>query len=118
MASEAGDQSAEQLGRYYEAINTEWRNIQKNAFCRWANERLKTVDMEISDLETDFCDGVRLIRLAEALSGVTIKQRFNAKPRTRTQKLENVTMCLQFLERQQKLRIVNIGQSELRRSSF
>jgi len=89
--------------------SVEWKNIQKNTFCRWANERLRTSGLEIGDLATDLSDGILLIRLAESLSGVKIAQRYNAKPTTRTQKLENVTVCLHFLERQQRVRIVNIG---------
>jgi len=93
------------------AANAEWKNIQKNAFCRWANERLRAFDLEIDDLETDLSDGVRLIRLAESLAGVKVTQRYNARPTNRTQKLENVTLCLQFLEKQQRVRIVNIGET-------
>ena len=112
MASEttgqADDQAADNRD-YYAALNTERMNIQKNAFCRWANERLKAAQLQINDLETDLSDGVCLIRLVESLAGVKMKQRYNAKPKSRTQKLENVTMCLQFLEQEQKVRIVNIG---------
>ena len=107
MASEATGQVDDQA-----ASNKEWKDIQKSAFCRWANERLKAVDLEINDLQTDLSDGVRLIRLAESLAGVKIKQRYNAKPTTRTQKLENVTVCLQFLEQEQKVRIINIGKQD------
>jgi len=112
MASEASEQGGDQdeISRYYSEVNTEWRNIQQNAYTRWANERLKASKLEITDLETDFSDGIRLIRLAESLSGVKMK-RHNAKPKTRTQKLENVTMCLQFLEQEQKVRLVNIGKN-------
>jgi len=87
-----------------------WRNIQKTTFCRWANEHLKASGLEIDDLETDLSDGVRLIRLVESLAGTKLKQRCNPKPTTRTQKLENVTVCLQFLEQEQKVRIINIGE--------
>jgi len=93
------------------AANAEWKNIQKRAFCRWANEHLRASGLEIGDLATDLGDGVVLIRLAEALSGVAIPQRYNARPTSRTQRLENVTVCLRFLERQQRVRIVNIGAS-------
>jgi len=93
------------------AANAEWKNIQKRAFCRWANEHLRASGLEIGDLATDLGDGVVLIRLAEALSGAAIPQRYNAHPTSRTQRLENVTVCLRFLERQQRVRIVNIGAS-------
>jgi len=112
MASEANEQGDDQdaISRYYSVVNTEWRNIQQNTYTRWANERLKVSKLEITDLETDFSDGIRLISLAESLSGVKMK-RHNARPKTRTQKLENVTTCLRFLERKQKVRLVNIGKT-------
>jgi len=108
MASKATNQQDEQCAP--SRHDADWKNIQERAFCRWANERLKAVKLEINDLETDLSDGVRLIELAESLAGVKVTQRYNAKPTTRTQKLENVTVCLQFFERQQNVRIVNIGQ--------
>lgn len=112
----ATDATTEQLddesspgSRNYFAANAEWKNIQKNTFCRWANEHLRASGLQIDDLATDLGDGILLIRLAESLAGVKMTQRYNTKPTNRTQKLENVTMCLHFLEREQEVRIVNIG---------
>ena len=80
------------------ADDAQWKIIQKNTFTRWANEHLKTVNKTISDLDTDFSDGLRLVSLVEVLSGKKFKS-VNRRPNFRTQKLENVTMALEFLER-------------------
>ncbi|PVD25204.1 hypothetical protein C0Q70_15702 [Pomacea canaliculata] len=90
------------------ADDAQWKIIQKNTFTRWANEHLKTVNKNISDLEGDFCDGLRLIALVEVLSGKKFKH-VNKRPNFRTQKLENVTLVLKFLEEDEGIRIVNIG---------
>lgn len=94
------------------ADDAQWKIIQKNTFTRWANEHLKTVNKNISDLEGDFCDGLRLIALVEVLSGKKFKH-VNKRPNFRTQKLENVTLVLKFLEEDEGIRIVNIGKSLL-----
>ena len=91
------------------AEDAQWKLIQKNTFTRWANEHLKTVNKHISELETDLSDGLRLLALVEVLSGKKF-QKYNRRPNFRTQKLENVTMCLKFLEDDEGIRIVNIGE--------
>ena len=91
------------------ADDAQWKIIQKNTFTRWANEHLKTVNKAIADLESDFSDGLRLLALVEVLSGKKFKH-VNKRPNFRTQKLENVTMVLKFLEEDEGIRIVNIGE--------
>jgi filamin len=90
------------------AEDAQWKIIQKNTFTRWANEHLKTVNKHIGDLETDLSDGLRLLALVEVLSGNKFAK-FNKRPNFRTQKLENVTMTLKYLEVEEGIRIVNIG---------
>lgn len=90
------------------ADDAQWKLIQKNTFTRWANEHLKTVNKSIAELESDLSDGLRLIALVEVLSGKKFKH-VNRRPNFRTQKLENVTRVLEFLERDEGIRIVNIG---------
>ena len=90
------------------ADDAQWKIIQKNTFTRWANEHLKTVNKTIADLEADFSDGLRLVGLVEVLSGKKFT-RVNKRPNFRTQKLENVTMVLKFLEEDEGIKIVNIG---------
>ena len=70
---------------------------------------MKVVNKHIADLETDLSDGLRLIALVEVLSGKLFQQKYTRRPTLRPQKLENVTMALRFLERDEGIRIVNIG---------
>lgn len=92
------------------AEDAQWKRIQQNTFTRWANEHLKTVDEYIGNLETDLSDGLKLIKLIEVLSGKKLPKH-NKKPTFRSQKLENVSVALKFLEHDEGIRIVNIGKS-------
>ncbi|XP_012939324.2 filamin-A-like [Aplysia californica] len=94
------------------ADDAQWKLIQKNTFTRWANEHLKTVNKQLADLESDFSDGLRLLSLIEVLSGKKFKH-VNKRPNFRTQKLENVTMVLKFLEEDEGIRIVNIDSTDI-----
>ncbi|CAH8555281.1 unnamed protein product [Heterobilharzia americana] len=94
------------------AEDAEWKVIQKNTFTRWANEHLKPKNVNVDDIQFDFADGLRLIALVESLSGQQFKH-VNRKPSFRTQKLENVTMVLRFLEENEGLRLVNIDSSDI-----
>lgn len=90
------------------AEDAQWKKIQQNTFTRWANEHLKTIDRNINNLETDLSDGLRLIALIEVLSQKRMPK-YNKRPTFRSQKLENVSVALQFLE-QEHIKIVNIGE--------
>lgn len=90
------------------AEDAQWKKIQQNTFTRWANEHLKTVSKHIGNLETDLSDGLRLITLIEVLSGKRLPKH-NKKPSFRSQKLENVSVALKFLQDDEGIRIVNIG---------
>ncbi|KAF4527937.1 hypothetical protein B566_EDAN012830 [Ephemera danica] len=90
------------------AEDAQWKRIQQNTFTRWANEHLKTVNKHIGNLETDLSDGLRLISLIEVLSGKRLPKH-NKRPNFRSQKLENVSVALKFLEEGEGIRIVNIA---------
>ena len=91
------------------AEDAQWKRIQQNTFTRWANEHLRNANKNIGDLETDFSDGLRLIALIEVLSGKSLPKH-NKRPGFRSQKLENVSVALRFLEHDEGIRIVNIGE--------
>lgn len=91
------------------AEDAQWKKIQQNTFTRWANEHLKTVERHIANLETDLSDGLRLITLIEVLAGKRLPKH-NKKPMFRSQKLENVSVALKFLQTDEGIRIVNIGE--------
>lgn len=94
------------------AEDAEWKKIQQNTFTRWANEHLKTVEKHIGNLETDLSDGLRLITLIEVLSGRKLPKH-NKRPSFRSQKLENVSVALRFLQEDEGIRIVNIGKEKV-----
>lgn len=94
------------------AEDAQWKRIQQNTFTRWANEHLKTVSKHIGNLETDLCDGLRLITLIEVLSGRQLPKH-TKRPTFRSQKLENVSVALKFLTDDEGIKIVNIGESSL-----
>lgn len=90
------------------AEDAQWKRIQQNTFTRWANERLKAVSKHIGDLECDLSDGLRLVSLIEVLAQKRLPKH-NQRPTFRSQKLENVSVALKFLE-DEGIRIVNIGE--------
>ena len=89
----------------------EWAKIQENTFTRWVNHQLQWADPLVSSLNTDFVDGILLIRLVEKLSGKKVS-RHNKKPTFRSQKLENVNIALSFLEAD-GLTLVNIDSTDI-----
>lgn len=89
-----------------------WKRIQLNTFTRWVRQKLEQMDVTMSDLESDFEDGLKLIRLIEVLSGKSFG-RHNKKVTFRHQKLENISLALQFLEKEEKIKLINIDSSAI-----
>ncbi|XP_043200380.1 filamin-A-like isoform X4 [Amphibalanus amphitrite] len=94
------------------ADDAQWKRIQQNTFTRWANEHLKPRNRRINSLETDLQDGLNLIALIEELSGKRMP-RHSRQPTFRSQKLENVSVALRFLERDEHIKIVNIDSTHI-----
>lgn len=90
------------------AEDARWKLIQQNTFTRWANEHLKAAGTAVGSLETDLGDGLRLIALIEVLSGKRLPKH-NKRPTFRSQKLENVSVALKFLD-DENIKLVNIGE--------
>jgi hypothetical protein len=93
------------------AEDAEWKRIQQNTFTRWANEHLKCIDKTLMSLETDLSDGLALIALIEVLSQKKMNKH-NKRPTFRSQKLENVSVALKFLERE-GIKIINIDSTDI-----
>ncbi|XP_076681202.1 filamin-A-like isoform X2 [Andrena cerasifolii] len=89
----------------------QWKLLQQNTFTRWASEKLKAAGKQIADLGCDLSDGLRLIDLIEVLSQKQLPKH-NKKPIFRSQKLENVSVALKFLD-DEGIRIVNIDSSDI-----
>ena len=90
------------------ADDAPWKRIQQNTFTRWANEHLKLVNRHLDDLQAELGDGLNLIALIEVLSQKRVPK-YNKRPNFRSQKLENVSVVLDFLENMERIRLVNIG---------
>ncbi|KAA0707537.1 Filamin-B [Triplophysa tibetana] len=90
------------------ADDAPWKKIQQNTFTRWCNEHLKSVNKRIADLQLDLSDGLRLISLLEILSQKKMYRKYHARPTFRQMKLENVSVALEFLDRE-NIKLVSIA---------
>ncbi len=63
-------------------------------------------------LQMDFSDGLNIIALIEVLSHKKLP-RHNRKPMFRSQKLENVSVALDFLENVERIKLVNIDSTHM-----
>ncbi|XP_015175448.1 PREDICTED: filamin-A isoform X4 [Polistes dominula] len=93
------------------AEDAQWKRIQQNTFTRWANEHLKAINKNIDDLECDLSDGLKLVGLIEVLSQKRLPKH-NPRPTFRSQKLENVSVALKFLE-DEGIRIISIDSTDI-----
>ncbi|XP_072567273.1 filamin-C-like [Paramormyrops kingsleyae] len=89
------------------AEDAPWKKIQQNTFTRWCNEHLKCINKSVTDLQKDFTDGLKLISLLEVLSQKKMYRKHNVRPNFRQMKLENVSVALEFLEREH-IKLVSI----------
>ncbi|KAI1892164.1 hypothetical protein AGOR_G00130450 [Albula goreensis] len=89
------------------AEDAPWKKIQQNTFTRWCNEHLRLINKRIANLQTDLGDGLRLIGLIEVLSQRKMFRKYNQRPTFRQMQLENVSVALEFLERE-NIKLVSI----------
>lgn len=78
---------------------TEKFNQQINTFLRWINAILKRKGLSIGNIRSDLADGVVLIALVEYLSRKLIPK-YHKQPTQRIQKIENVSLVIRFLEKE------------------
>ena len=90
-------------------MEKDWKKIQEKTFTRWISQRIKPKKLSINDLSTDLQDGVLLYALMEVLSGKNLGK-YNSKPRLQVQKMENLQKVLHFIEHEESIRLVNIGE--------
>ncbi|XP_020655560.3 filamin-B isoform X4 [Pogona vitticeps] len=89
------------------AEDAPWKRIQQNTFTRWCNEHLRCVNKRIGNLQFDLSDGLRLIALLEVLSQKRMYRKYHQRPTFRQMQLENVSVALEFLERE-NIKLVSI----------
>uniref|UniRef100_A0A8B9LTD5 Filamin C, gamma a (actin binding protein 280) n=1 Tax=Astyanax mexicanus TaxID=7994 RepID=A0A8B9LTD5_ASTMX len=89
------------------AEDAPWKKIQQNTFTRWCNEHLKCINKNVTDLQRDLGDGLKLIALLEVLSQKKMYRKHHVRPNFRQMKLENVSVALEFLDRE-RIKLVSI----------
>ncbi|XP_062318217.1 filamin-C-like isoform X1 [Osmerus eperlanus] len=89
------------------AEDAPWKKIQQNTFTRWCNEHLKCINKGVNDLQKDLGDGLKLIGLLEVLSQKKMYRKHHIRPNFRQMKLENVSVALEFLDREH-IKLVSI----------
>lgn len=93
------------------ALADERETVQKKTFCKWVNSHLTRANCKIQDLYTDLRDGKKLIKLLEILSGERLPKPTKGKMRIHC--LENVDKALQFLLREQRVHLENLGSHDI-----
>lgn len=83
-----------------------WERTQRRAFIGWVNHHLKKRHMEVEDPEKDFADGVRLINLLEELCKTKLPP-YDPKPRVQIQKVQNLSIALNFIK-QQGIKLIGV----------
>jgi len=89
-----------------------WEKVQIRAFTAWLNGYLEQRSMTVADIQTDMDDGVRLINFLELLSNKKVQSKWNPKPPTRIQKIENLHIGLTFLDKDMKVKTSGISAEE------
>uniref|UniRef100_A0A7S0JEU1 Calmodulin n=1 Tax=Calcidiscus leptoporus TaxID=127549 RepID=A0A7S0JEU1_9EUKA len=72
------------------------QKMQIKSFTAWVNLHLKEVKMQVDDLQTDFDDGIKLLRLVEVISEEELGK-YNKNPVSKFQKIENLNIPLKFI---------------------
>jgi actinin alpha len=88
-----------------------WERIQQKTFTKWFNSHLRKRKLAIENLQTDLADGINLINFLEIISNNTLPK-YTKNPKIRIQKIQNVSLCLDFLK-QQKIHLVNISAEDI-----
>ncbi|XP_070539365.1 filamin-A-like isoform X2 [Ptychodera flava] len=101
------------------SLDSQWVQIQKNTFTNWINEQLRPTGQTLSDINTDFENGLLLINLVETLiqsRGAPLQprraSRYNKNPKNQVQKMENVSYALNLIEKE-GVKLVNIGNEDV-----
>jgi hypothetical protein len=78
------------------------------AFTAWLNGYLGTRNMKIENLETDLQDGTRLNHFLEIATEKKIGK-WDPAPSRKVQKLENLSIGLNYIQNVLNIRLVGIG---------
>jgi len=88
-----------------------WEKIQQKTFTKWINSKLAKRALSITDLQTDFANGVMLIKFLETISNETLPKH-TAKPTLRIQFVQNVSTGLDFIKKK-GVKLINISAEDI-----
>src|SRR3989338_5201348 len=71
--------------------------LHAKTFGAWVNAKLRVREMRVDDITRDFSTGIKLIVLAEILTGQHCPSRYNTNPTLRIHSLDNIAIALRFL---------------------
>eukprot|EP00126_Sphaerothecum_destruens_P015255 Sdes_comp9192_c0_seq1m664 len=91
-------------------LDQQWQLQQQKTFTAWVNSHLKKVGLQVTSLEEDFKDGVRLMKLLESLSGEEVGK--VEKGKTRIPCIQNINKALDFIK-SKGVRLAGIAAEEI-----
>ncbi|KAI6653350.1 Filamin-A-like [Oopsacas minuta] len=94
----------------------DWKEIQSNTFKNWSNYIIKdqTDEVKVNDLLMDFSTGVNLVELINHLAHPRGIKDYVKKPKTEFQKLDNLYKALNFIQKDEGIKLVGIGAEDLK----
>jgi len=84
------------------------RNMQISTLTNWVNHHLKASNLVVRDLFSDLTNGVKLLRLVEALTKANITN-FVENPDGNVQKMQNVNTAIKFLQEKLGVQLSSIS---------
>jgi Ca2+-binding EF-hand superfamily protein len=84
--------------------NNNWEVVQKKTFTKWCNRHLRKDKARlIENITEDFEDGITLMHLIHCLYDIPIPKH-NANPKMRPHKLDNISLALDMVEKDCKIK--------------
>ena len=89
----------------------DWKQIQANTFKNWSNYIIadQSDEIKVHDLLMDFSTGVNLVQLINHLASPRGIKDYVKNPKTEFQKLDNLYKALNFIQKDEGIKLVGIG---------
>ena len=94
-------------------VEKDWKEIQSNTFRNWSNYMIAEPgknEVKVKDLLMDFSTGVNLIELINHLAKPRGIKSYVINPKSEFQKLENLNKALNFIQKDEGIKLVGIGE--------
>jgi Ca2+-binding EF-hand superfamily protein len=92
-------------------LDLAWERQQKKTFTAWCNSHLRKLGIQIKGLDTDFRDGLTLLKLLEIIAGEKIPPA-EKRGKMRVHKIANVGKALNFITNK-GVKLAGIGSEEI-----